>query len=420
MISIKERKYNLILGVLVGLVFAQLALVEGYTIQLEHTALKTNTIRLVAVLVFIIIVCFFNAKPFQKINLNRLSIYLFLVVLVSLIIAIQGVSILCRIILILFPNFISNIMHNELLSVNLAFLLIVLGFLFFLLVFVLLVNKKVKYIKFLTNEVEVIKREGFGKTIKVRGEDELATLCESINDMSVQLGEKIKNEKLIEQTKNELITNISHDLKTPLTSIVGYLELLNSDQLEDADKKQYIQTAYRSSLRLNTLVNELFEYTKLSGSDIKFTKDTVNLSLLLNQVVGENILNFSEKKIDVILKNPYPEVLCLIDSAQMLRVFENLISNAQKYSEPDSKFIVSLSITNQNILISFTNRCKCIKEEELELFFNRFYRQDKSRTEEGSGLGLAIARRIVELHEGSITAQKHKSDITFLITLPKA
>ncbi|MCF0148253.1 MAG: HAMP domain-containing histidine kinase [Clostridium sp.] len=425
MIDLRKNKYNLILGVIIGFLLAQLVILEGYAILItkENIGVLTreeNVIKILAAIVFLLTILIFNTKRFRNINFDKISIYLTLVVIISIVVTIEGIIFLSIITVRIFPDIYNYILENEFFSINLAYLVFALGVSIFLITYTLLVNRKVKYIKFLTKEVKIIKEEGFGKTIKVKGGDELSELCKSINDMSQELGKKIENEKRIENNKNELITNISHDLKTPLTSIVGYLELLNNKQVDDNLRDEYISIAYNKSLRLKSLVNELFQYTKLTSNDIKLERNRINISMLLNQAVGESIINFSEKNIDVILDNPYNEAFCNIDSVQILRVFENLINNAEKYSDPYSKFKVSLKIKDKKILISFTNKCESISEEYLDRIFERFYREDKSRNKEGTGLGLAIVKRIIDLHEGNITVEKIDNDIKFNVILKEA
>ncbi|MEQ3340343.1 sensor histidine kinase [Clostridium butyricum] len=424
----KVKKYNLIFGVIIGFVLAQMVLAEGYAIlaakqqsgeifDVNLIAGINNPLKMLALVVFIITVIIFNTKIFGKINLNKIGLYLILVVLVSIIVAIQVTFMFCRIIFLLYPNFEYKISNNYFFSINIFYIVAFIGIATFLITFTLLVNIKVNYIKYLTKEVKIIKNEGFGKVIKIKGGDELAELCGSINDMSLELGEKIANEKKIENNKNELITNISHDLKTPLTSIIGYLELLNSTEISEREKDEYIQIAYNKSLRLKELVNELFEYTKLASNELILKKDRVNISVVLSQAVGESIINFSDKNIDVVLDNPYDELFCNVDSAQILRVFENLIKNAEKYSDINSVFKVVVRLYKEQIVISFRNKCTEIKEEDLENIFEKFYRKDKSRSNEGSGLGLPIAKRIIELYGGNILAEKINEDIKFNIYL---
>ena len=153
---------------------------------------------------------------------------------------------------------------------------------------------------------------------------------------------------------------------------------------------------------------------------MKLEENRINISMLLNQAVGESIVNFNKRNIEVELNNSYNELFCNIDPLQMLRVFENLIRNAEKYADSDSKFIVSVNVIDDNVKISFINKCAGLVEEDIEKFFERFYRQDKSRNKEGTGLGLAIVQRIIELHNGSIVAEKENENIKFNITLKKA
>lgn len=424
-------KYNLILGVLIGFILSQIVMAEGYAILVAKqqtngtlgSSLPYGEIqfyRVVSIVVFIATVAIFCTKKFRKINLNKIGIYLFFVVIISLVSAIQGVFIFIAIIAKIMPNIIELMGTDYFISVNIFFIMVCIGMSLFLSVFIFLVNRKVKYIKYLTKEVNVIKEEGFGKTIKVKGEDELAQLCRSINNMSIELGEKIKNEKQIENAKSELITNISHDLKTPLTSLVGYLDLLNNQDIDEKTKEEYLKIAYNKSLRLKDLVNELFEYTKLTNHNIEIERVECNISNLINQIVGESILDFSEKNIEVKLQNSYKDLYYKIDSKLFTRLIENLIKNAEKYSDSNSIFKVIVNVEEDNIEISFINKCEELKDYDLEKIFEKFYRLDKARSSdnEGSGLGLSIAKRIAQLHNGNLTVEKNGKYIVFKVILP--
>ncbi|MGL4571636.1 MAG: HAMP domain-containing sensor histidine kinase [Clostridium sp.] len=425
-----KLKYSLILGAFIGFFLAQLVFAEGYAILVEKqqkngtivmgfSEVATKNIRLLSIVVFIITVCIFCTKRFREINLNKMSIYLILVVVISIVAAIQGVMLFVAIVMKLNPNIQYLIGVNYFISINFFFIISFVGVAIFLATFIFFVNRKVKYIKFLTEEVSFIKEKGFGQTIEVKGEDELAKLCRSINDMSIELGKKIENEKNIENNKNELITNISHDLKTPLTSLVGYLELLNSENIKKEYKDEYTKIAYNKSLRLKELVNELFEYTMISNNNIKIERAEYNISNLINQIVGESILDFLEKNIEIKLQNPYKELYFDIDPKLFTRLIENLVKNAEKYSDANSIFQVIVDKKEKDIEISFINRCKELTEENLENIFEKFYRLDKARCSEneGSGLGLSIAKRIVQLHNGDLTVEKKNEDIIFKIIL---
>lgn len=420
--NIKIR-YNYIFGVIIGFILAQIIIAEGYAILIYAeggiTYSNVNKFQIVALIAFIGTIGIFSTKRFRSINLNKISIYIMLTLILSLVVTFEGMFILIAIVNKFFPEVIYYVQRNYFVSMNSAFLMIAFGIGIFLTTFILLLNRKVKYIKFLTKEVKTIKEEGFGKTIKVKGEDELAELCMSINNMSIELAEKIENEKRIENTKAELITNISHDLKTPLTSIVGYLEILDKGDLDEETRKKYIGIAYNKSLRLKDLVNELFEYTKLTSHDFKVNLEKFNLGSLINQMVGESILGFSAKNINVVLDNPYRELYTYIDIKLFSRVIENLIKNAEKYGDENSEFRVKVRKDDEFIFVSFENKCKDLNEESLDKIFEKFYRVDEARTleNEGSGLGLSIAKRIVELHGGNIEAKKVDDYISFMIRL---
>ncbi len=282
------------------------------------------------------------------------------------------------------------------------------------------VNRKVKYIKFLTKEIKEIKKAGFGRVIEVKGEDELANLCRSINSMSLELREKIDNEKKIEENKNELITNVSHDLRTPLTSIIGYIDLLKKNEFKDKEKiNEYISIIDERAKSLNKLINELFEYTKLSSHDVKLNYNNVNICDLIDQIVGEYIVIFNKVGLELEKHISEKAMFINIDIEKLVRVLENLLSNAKKYSVKNTKVTIRVIEENNNAVISVTNRVDNISQEDLKYIFERFYKLDKSRNDsDSSGLGLNIVKRIVELHNGIVKVELNNSFITFKIILP--
>lgn len=287
-------------------------------------------------------------------------------------------------------------------------------------VFTAFVNRKVKYIKYLTEEVKVIKDEGFGKTIEVRGEDELAELCYSINEMSMELRKKIDNEKKIEQNKNELITNVSHDLRTPLTSIIGYVDLVKKNGFQDEDKfNEYMEIIDERAKSLNKLINELFEYTKLNSHDLKLNYSSVELGSLIEQIIGEYAVIFKREGLDLISEIGNKDIFTELDIEKMVRVLENLLTNARKYSVKNSTVKVKLYEENKEAIISVENETENISENDLGNLFERFYKADKARKESDStGLGLSIVKKIVELHEGKVEVALNNKIITFKVVLP--
>ncbi|WP_024615392.1 HAMP domain-containing sensor histidine kinase [Clostridium sp. Ade.TY] len=423
-------KYNLILGILIGFLLGQMVMAEGYAILVKkyqynniNVAIpyeKINFFRILSGIIFILTIVIFNTKRFKKMNFNKISIYLILVIIVSVVVAIESILIISTIAFNVYPNIKDHIGTDYFLSINLAYLVIFLGVSIFLAVFVILVNRKVKYIKFITKEVKVIKDEGFGKTIEVKGRDELAELCMGINDMSVELRQKIDNEKIIEKGKNELITSVSHDLRTPLTSIIGYIDLLKKNGFHDKEKfDNYLEVIDERTKMLNKLINELFEYTKLNSHDIKLNYSEVEIVSLIEQIVGEYIPIFNKEGLEIEKDIIYKDIFINIDIEKIVRALENILTNAKKYSLKNSKVLIKVFEENNYVVISISNKSENISIYDLENIFERFYKVDKSREDlDSTGLGLSIVKRIVELHNGVVKANLDDNIITFKIYLP--
>lgn len=429
MIKFKGIGINLILGVLMGILFATMIMVEGYVILssremanglvYEIAAKDLSIFKIIAVLVFMVTIILFNTRKIKSMNLNKIGIYLILSVIGALIAAIEFIALGMTCVVKFMPDVTSYVTENYLLAMNMIYIVVLLGIAVFLLVFTLFVNKKVKYIKFLSSEVKVIKDEDFGKTIEVRGQDELAELCSSINNMSLELREKIDNEKKIEQNKNELITNVSHDLRTPLTSILGYVDLLKQNGFEDKEKfVEYISIIDERSKSLNTLINELFEYTKLNSHDIKLNYNTVEIGSLVEQLSGEYSLIFKKEGLELISEIPEEDIFVDIDIQMIVRALENLLINAKKYSVRNSQVLVKLLQESNDIVISVENKVENISQDDLDNLFERFYKVDKARkTGDSTGLGLSIVKRVVELHKGLVKAELINGVIKFKIIL---
>ncbi|KIL07547.1 histidine kinase [Clostridium botulinum] len=429
MIDFKKVRINLIWGIIIGFFLYQVIVAEGYAILVsrqeinnwDHLSIEGIAgFRILAFIVFIATIAIFNTKKFRKINLNKISIYLILVVIIAVVVAIQAILIIISIVFKRYPNIQEYIGKDYFISINAFYIISFLGIAIFLITFVSLVNRKVKYIKFLTKEVKVIKDEGFGKTIKVKGKDELSELCQSINDMSLELRKKIDNEKIIEKNKNELITSVSHDLRTPLTSIIGYVDLLKKNEFNDKEKfDNYIEVIDERTKSLNRLINELFEYTKLTSHDIKLNYSRLEIVSLIEQMVGEYTPIFNKENLEVIKDITDKDIFINADIEKIVRVLENLLTNAIKYSVKNSKVLIKLFEENDYVVVSVSNKAKDITEDDLKNIFERFYKVDKSRKEQDStGLGLSIVKRIVELHNGEIDVNLNEDIIEFKISLP--
>lgn len=285
----------------------------------------------------------------------------------------------------------------------------------------ILIRTKINYIKEIVDGVTEISKGKLDYKITVRGTDELKVLAENINQMSLELQRKIEDERRAEQTKNELITNVSHDLKTPLTIIIGYLTLLKDKKYDSETMAQYLEKAYNKSLKLKKLIEDLFEYTKVSNGVLRVDRSKVNLVELLEQQIGELSVLAKQKNISIEKDFQCSEIIVNIDPALMARVFENILSNAVKYSYSDPQGIIFVKITQEKdqAVVMVENQGDTIPTEMLPLIFERFYRVDKSRNSKiaGSGLGLAIAKSIVDLHGGNIYAESEGNRVRVYVVL---
>jgi len=310
---------------------------------------------------------------------------------------------------------------NESLAFSIASVYLISAIGVFILCFLLMSNKHIKYIKYIAREVKLIASGNLGRTLEVKGRDELAQLCISINSMSKELKDKFEYERDLERTKSELITNVSHDLRTPLTPIIAYLDILRNEKFSTKEEeKEYLNSSYNLSIKLKNLIDELFEYTKLSSNEVVLEFAEVDICPILSQIVGEYAPMLESKGLRVVTQISDSELSVKIDVEKMVRVFENILSNAEKYSLKPSDIIVKVDNKGDSIVISISNKGEHLDQDKLNRMFEKFYRVDISRSSniEGSGLGLAISKKIVELHNGQIWAECDGDIIIINIKLP--
>ena len=238
-------------------------------------------------------------------------------------------------------------------------------------------------------------------------------LMELSDNVQNAISEQVKSQKL----KTELISNVSHDLKTPLTCIKNYIALLDDDKLNDEDRKHYVEQLKLYANRLKRLIEDLFEISKVDSGNIQLNYQALDIVSLLEQVMVENEDLLETKHIEIIKKLPADKIILNLDSDKTYRIFENLFTNISKYALSNSRAYISITSTNDEVLIEFSNISEQPMDFTAQEITERFVRGDKSRSQQGSGLGLAIARSFTEVQGGtfnlSIDCDLFKAGVSF-------
>lgn len=302
--------------------------------------------------------------------------------------------------------------------------IILAGLLCFVGFYVLLTSRVSRYLDEISLALRTIARGDLDVYVAKRGEDELGELAENVNNMALRLRAVVAEEKKLEEAKNELIAGVSHDLRTPLTSIIGYLELVVQQKYaSEAEMRQYANIAHQKALRLQSLINELFEYTRLNHGGQINEWTVISLNDLLQQLVEEWTWQFEQAQMTIRLQLPADNVPVLADGNLLVRVFENLLANGIRYGQQGRYLDLALSVESDQAAVRVASYGELIPRDDWERVFVSFYRVDESRSVRGggSGLGLAIAKQIVQLHNGSIEVRSTEIDGTvFTVKLPLA
>jgi len=300
------------------------------------------------------------------------------------------------------------------------FVSLILTCIMFVILFITITNKKMKYLDEIAVGLRKIANGNLKYHIEERGADEISKLACNINYMANEINRKIVSERNAEKSKADLITNVSHDLRTPLTSIMGYIGLVKDGKYDNEEtKNEYLNIAFNKAEKLKVLIEDLFEYTKLNNDGIKIVKQEVNLTGFLFQLTEELTPIFEENKLSISKKATREKIYVKLDPDKMLRVFENLLTNAIKYSYKPGIIDLMIYESEGDAIVQIKNRGKNISSEKVNKLFERFYRVDESRNTStgGSGLGLAISKNIVELHGGNIWAECYGEEISFYVRM---
>lgn len=268
-----------------------------------------------------------------------------------------------------------------------------------------------------------VKQGNYNELIDYKGEYEFEQLCDSFNNMQMTLKEEKERDAKWQKSKQDMISGISHDLKTPLTSIKGYIKGIKDGVADTEEKKQkYLDVAYTKACEMDSLIEKLLYFSKVEAGQISYNMKNISAKKLIEQYKKRQEFEFKEKGININTKIK-TDAKVNVDVTQIERVFDNIIQNSTKYANVANLEIqIDARNDKNNVIIEIKDNGKGIEEDKIEKLFEEFYRADESRTKsniEGNGLGLYICKYIVEKHNGKIKA-KNDNGLKIIITLPKA
>ena len=263
------------------------------------------------------------------------------------------------------------------------------------------VLKKLSYLSYIMDGTQRIKNGDIHHKLQLIGEDNFTTLADNINNIRDGLDKAIDSQLRSERMKSELITNVSHDLKTPLTSIINYIELIKKEEnITPEYLKDYVNVLDSKSKRLKVLIEDLFEASKASSGNIELNMEKIDIIQLLRQSIGELEEKLSEANLDLKINVPEDKVYVRADGRRLYRVLENLLSNISKYSLSNTRVYIDITEVEGRVKLIMKNISSYELNFDPEEIMERFKRADDSRNTEGSGLGLAIARDLIKLQGG--------------------
>ena len=301
--------------------------------------------------------------------------------------------------------------NNKIYFMGAGFLLLFSFFFYFVL------SRITQYLKEINQGIENILSD-FNEPVRFK--PALRPLEDSLNEIKMTIRRQEQEAIESEKKKNDLVVFLAHDLKTPLTSIVAYLSILETKpDMPEEERKKYTHISLEKAIRLGELINEFFEITKFNLQDIVLEPGNLDLSMMLEQIADELYAVLKEKNLrcDVQIDDT---LMIYGDADKLARVFDNLLRNAIAYCDKGTAIRIQAKERHQEIEIVVANEGEKIPEEELSAIFEKFYRVDGSRYSKtgGAGLGLAIAKEIVELHHGTISAESDEWETRFIVTLP--
>lgn len=271
------------------------------------------------------------------------------------------------------------------------------------------------------SELHYIAQGHFDHTISFKVKTDLQKVIDSINSLVDSTVNAINEERAIEQSKDELISNVSHDIRTPLTSIIGYLGLLKSGVDDPEEQQRYLNIAYSKAEQMKSLAHDLLEYTTLKSTNTSLNLTSLHIFSMLEQVAAGFEFEADEKGVVFNIETRPKDLTIQADPEKLVRVYNNLITNALKYGTGATQINLIANLVNNNeVELRVENNGERIPKDSLKKIFERFYRMEGSRNTQtgGTGLGLAITKSIVDLHHGNIRCESDDKWTRFIICLP--
>ena len=292
---------------------------------------------------------------------------------------------------------------------------------FFIIYFLLFIKRIVKDMTYISDRIIDIADGKSDEKIIIERQDEIGEIAGRINEMTEQINQLITSERDALQSNKDLIACVAHDLRTPITSVKGYLDLALDTKHYDLEQRQkYVRIAQTKANRLEYLIHDLFNYTKLTSGEITLHRSKIDLVQLVEQMMEEFYPLFQEEELECTTKYNISYLEMNMDGELIARAVQNLLSNAIKYGKDGKHVYVELECLEQEVQIRVTNYGLVIPEESIKHLFDKFYRVERSRNVKtgGTGLGLNIAQEIVHLHGGRIQVTSGASGTCFTIALP--
>lgn len=312
---------------------------------------------------------------------------------------------------LIYQVFFDKIRHHKI-------LLLIYFILLFIILFYTALSSMTKYLDEVVDGIDNVLEQRYESIVLI---DELEPLEQKLNELKDQLDKQELELKTAEGKKNDLILYLAHDLKTPLTSIIAYLNMIETHpNMDDETRRKYTHVAYEKALRMHQLTQEFFEITQFHLQGIKLEKQEFRLDVMLEQISDELYGVLQTKNMSCEFESE-GDLLIHADPNKIARVFDNLLRNAIAYSFPETIIKIHATSIRDFVRITFTNRGPTIPAAALENLFDKFYRADNSRNSKtgGAGLGLAIAKAIVDSHGGNIIAESDNNIIRFTVDIPK-